>query len=169
MDGMFQYELLERASLEDDLPFDLAETYDLSLSHRLNRYLEVPFEVIEPPRPAVAADRPRAIGARKRLVAPVHHQRTRNRPRDAGTDARVDPISGDDEFTTRSVGDDVSLPSEFRDEPEFVAPAVTGEVRRTRLVRGRYSPAGLEGDARGIPEPTRTQETGRVDRTPARL
>jgi len=48
MDGMFRYELLERASLEDDLPFDLAETYDLSLSHRLNRYLEVPFEVIEP-------------------------------------------------------------------------------------------------------------------------
>jgi len=48
MDGMFRYELPERASLEDDLPFDLAETYDLSLSHRLNRYLEVPFEVIDP-------------------------------------------------------------------------------------------------------------------------
>jgi len=30
---------------------------------------------------------------------------------------RVDPVSGDDEFTTRSVGDDVSPPSELRDEP----------------------------------------------------
>ncbi|WP_049991250.1 hypothetical protein, partial [Natrinema salifodinae] len=47
-EGVFQYDLLERSILEDVLPFDLADTYDLSLPHRLDRYLEVPFEVIEP-------------------------------------------------------------------------------------------------------------------------
>jgi hypothetical protein len=47
-EGLFQYDLHERAVLEDDLPFDLAETYDAPLSERLERYLAVPDERIEP-------------------------------------------------------------------------------------------------------------------------
>ncbi|WP_226007608.1 hypothetical protein [Natrinema salinisoli] len=47
-EGVFQYDLLERSALEDDLPFDLADTYDCPLPQRLERYLEVPFELIEP-------------------------------------------------------------------------------------------------------------------------
>ncbi|RKD98103.1 hypothetical protein [Halopiger aswanensis] len=50
-EGLFRYELLERSMIEDDLPFDLAATYDEPLSVRLERYLEVPFDLIEPHLP----------------------------------------------------------------------------------------------------------------------
>lgn len=46
-EGVFQYDLLERSALEDDLPFSFAETYDLSLPNRLDRYLEVPIQSID--------------------------------------------------------------------------------------------------------------------------
>ncbi|ARS90459.1 hypothetical protein [Natrarchaeobaculum aegyptiacum] len=48
MEGVFQYDLYERSVLEDDLPFEFRETYDLSLTERLERYLEVPFDRLEP-------------------------------------------------------------------------------------------------------------------------
>ncbi|ELZ17691.1 hypothetical protein [Natrinema limicola] len=47
-EGVFQYDLLERSMLEDDLPFDFAATYDCSLAERLEQYLAVPFDVLEP-------------------------------------------------------------------------------------------------------------------------
>ncbi|ELY96707.1 hypothetical protein C482_15071 [Natrialba chahannaoensis JCM 10990] len=46
-EGIFQYNLLERAELEDELPFEFEETYDEPLPERLARYLEVPFDLIE--------------------------------------------------------------------------------------------------------------------------
>ncbi|WP_083860401.1 hypothetical protein [Natrialba hulunbeirensis] len=46
-EGIFQYDLLERSELEDELPFALETTYDESLSDRLARYLDVPFDLIE--------------------------------------------------------------------------------------------------------------------------
>ncbi|AXR82900.1 hypothetical protein [Natrarchaeobaculum sulfurireducens] len=47
-EGIFQYDLHERSVLEDDLPFDLAEAYAASLPERLERFLEVPYERLEP-------------------------------------------------------------------------------------------------------------------------
>ncbi|AFZ73428.1 hypothetical protein [Natronobacterium gregoryi] len=47
-EGIFQSDLHERNALEDDLPFDLAAIYDASLPERLDRYLEIPFERLEP-------------------------------------------------------------------------------------------------------------------------
>ncbi|ELY95607.1 hypothetical protein C484_04950 [Natrialba taiwanensis DSM 12281] len=46
-EGIFQYDLLERSFLEDDLPFDLTSTYEKSLSERLECYLEPPADLIE--------------------------------------------------------------------------------------------------------------------------
>lgn len=50
-EGIFQYDLHERSVLEDELPFDLAETYVASLPERLERFLEVPYERLEPHLP----------------------------------------------------------------------------------------------------------------------
>ncbi|WP_049927481.1 hypothetical protein [Halopiger goleimassiliensis] len=50
-EGVYQYDLHERSVLEDDLPFDLAETYERSLPERLERYLEVPYDRLEPHMP----------------------------------------------------------------------------------------------------------------------
>ncbi|NGM67805.1 hypothetical protein G6M89_02065 [Natronolimnobius sp. AArcel1] len=47
-DGLFQYEFHERTALADRLPFDLAETYAAPLPDRLERYLEVPYDLLEP-------------------------------------------------------------------------------------------------------------------------
>ncbi|SDR12073.1 hypothetical protein [Natronobacterium texcoconense] len=47
-EGIFQSTLHERVALEDDLPFEFASLYDAPLAERLNRYLEVPYERIEP-------------------------------------------------------------------------------------------------------------------------
>ncbi len=50
-EGIFQYDLHERSVLEDDLPFDPADTYAASLPERLERFLEVPDERLEPHLP----------------------------------------------------------------------------------------------------------------------
>ncbi|OVE85879.1 hypothetical protein [Natronolimnobius baerhuensis] len=47
-DGLFQYEFHERTVLADELPFDLADTYAAPLPVRLERYLEVPYDLLEP-------------------------------------------------------------------------------------------------------------------------
>ncbi|APW97919.1 hypothetical protein CHINAEXTREME_09055 [Halobiforma lacisalsi AJ5] len=47
-EGLFQYDLHERTVLENDLPFDFGTIYDASLAERIERYLEVPYDRIEP-------------------------------------------------------------------------------------------------------------------------
>ncbi len=46
-EGIFANELHERATLEDEIPFNLSETYSMSLSEQLERYLDIPYEWIE--------------------------------------------------------------------------------------------------------------------------
>ncbi|RQG92070.1 hypothetical protein [Natrarchaeobius chitinivorans] len=65
-EGIFQYDIIERATLEGKLPFDFADTYDEPLPVRLERYLEVPYEVIEPhvprwPLTAYVPDEPESV------------------------------------------------------------------------------------------------------------
>ena len=52
-EGYYPVDLYERRTVEDAaiLPFDLAETYDQSLAQRLETYLAVPFEALEPHMP----------------------------------------------------------------------------------------------------------------------
>ncbi|WP_114575737.1 hypothetical protein [Saliphagus sp. LR7] len=48
MNGLFQYDLYERSALDGRLPFSLSETYRASLTERLDRYLDVPVDLLEP-------------------------------------------------------------------------------------------------------------------------
>ncbi|MFC3956991.1 hypothetical protein [Halovivax cerinus] len=50
-EGVYRYDLHERDQLESTLPWDLADLYDRSLSERLDAYLSVPYETIEPQVP----------------------------------------------------------------------------------------------------------------------
>lgn len=47
-EGLYENDLYERQRLDGNLPFDLATVYDLALPERLERYLEVPYDHIEP-------------------------------------------------------------------------------------------------------------------------
>ncbi|WP_439026665.1 hypothetical protein [Haloarchaeobius sp. DT45] len=47
-EGLYQVELHERKQIEDDLPFDITETYESDLAEQLPLYLDVPFETVEP-------------------------------------------------------------------------------------------------------------------------
>lgn len=47
-EGLYENDLYERQRLDGKLPFDLATVYDLALPDRLARYLEVPYDHIEP-------------------------------------------------------------------------------------------------------------------------
>jgi len=51
-EGSTPIPLAERAAIEPDLPFTLEGVNDASLPEQLERYLEVPFEITEPHRPA---------------------------------------------------------------------------------------------------------------------
>ena len=127
MDGMFRYELLERASLEDDLPFDLAETYDLGLSHRLDRYLEIPFEVIEPhvPRWPLTAHVPSEPESASLLPFIINELGIVRETRGQTPESIPSPETTSSQLVRSATT--YRSPSELRDEPEFVAPAVTGE------------------------------------------
>ncbi|KMT45607.1 hypothetical protein EL22_28815 [Halostagnicola sp. A56] len=46
-EGIFGNRLHELTMLEDELTLDLAETYSLSLSKQLERYLDIPYDWIE--------------------------------------------------------------------------------------------------------------------------
>ncbi len=46
-EGIFQYDIIERAPLEEELSFDLVDIYDKPLPVRLERYLEIPYDVID--------------------------------------------------------------------------------------------------------------------------
>ncbi|WP_254862295.1 hypothetical protein [Halovivax gelatinilyticus] len=65
-EGVYRYDLYERKQVEPHLPWDLEALYDESLSTRLEAYLEVPYELIEPhvprwPLTAHVPDEPSAI------------------------------------------------------------------------------------------------------------
>ena len=47
-EGIYQYDLRERSLIEPAVPWSLGELYEASPSDRLERYLEVPYDVIEP-------------------------------------------------------------------------------------------------------------------------
>jgi len=126
-EGVFQYDLLERSALEDELPFDFAETYELALADRLERYLEVPFDVIDPylPRWPLTAHVPSTpesapllpfIVNELGIVRDTRRQTLASIPNTETTSSQL----------VRSATTSRSAPS-GRDEPQFVVPAVTGE------------------------------------------
>ncbi len=65
-EGVFEYDLIEREHLESVLPYDLAAVYDRPLLERLEQYLTVPFDELEPvlprwPLTAYLPDEPAAV------------------------------------------------------------------------------------------------------------
>ncbi|PCR91554.1 hypothetical protein [Natrinema ejinorense] len=125
-EGVFQYDLLERSALEDDLPFDLADTYDLSLPHRLERYLDVPFELIEPhvPRWPLTAHVPSDPESATLLPFVVNELGIVREPRGRTSESvpQPDPSSG----LVRSATTYRS-PSPVAENGKFVVPSVTDE------------------------------------------
>ncbi|WP_254531061.1 hypothetical protein [Natrinema gelatinilyticum] len=136
-EGVFQYELLERTALEEDLPFDLAETYDLSLPRRLEQYLEVPFDVVEPhvPRWPLTAHVPSTPESATFLPFIVNElgivRDTTGRPPESipqpetPNSGLVRTMSTVPSTTVRSTT--VRSTSSLRDESTFVVPSVTDE------------------------------------------
>ena len=126
-EGVFQYDLLERSMLEDDLPFDFAATYDRSLAERLEQYLAVPFDVLEPhiPRWPLTAHVPSEPESATLLPFIVNElgivRDTTSQPPESipNTDATSSQLVRS-ATTARS-----SSPGPA--ESEFIVPAVTGE------------------------------------------
>jgi len=126
-EGVFQYDLVERSALEDELPFDFAATYELALADRLERYLDVPFDVLEahiprwpltvhvPSTPESAPVLPFVVNELG-IVRDTRQQTPASIPNTETTNTQF----------VRSAATARSPPSE-RDEPQFVVPAVTGE------------------------------------------
>ncbi|RQH01728.1 hypothetical protein [Natrarchaeobius oligotrophus] len=126
-EGIFQYDLLERSILEDELPFDLSETYDESLDVRLERFLDVPYELLEPhvprwPLTAHVPDEPASIEVlpfvvnELGIVREARGQTPNTLPRPETANAGL----------VRSTTDYRS-PSSFDERSTFVVPDVTDE------------------------------------------
>ncbi|MDS0475746.1 hypothetical protein [Natrinema sp. 1APR25-10V2] len=127
-EGVFQYDLLERTSLESDLPFDLAATYDRPLAQRLERYLDVPYETLEPyvPRWPLTAHVPAEPATVELLPFIVNELGIVRAARGRSPDAVPQPETASAGLvraatTTRSM-------SSSPDESRFVVPAVTDEA-----------------------------------------
>ncbi|MFP8951538.1 hypothetical protein ACLI4Z_01010 [Natrialbaceae archaeon A-arb3/5] len=125
-EGLFQYDLLGRSTLADTLPFDLAETYEQPLSVRLDRYLEVPFDRLEPhiprwPLTAHVPDEPRSIellpfvSNELGIVRESRGQTPTAIPQPTATEAQL--IRSTTEYRSPSPAD----------ESAFVVPTVTDE------------------------------------------
>ncbi|MEY7851214.1 hypothetical protein AB7C87_18665 [Natrarchaeobius sp. A-rgal3] len=126
-EGIFQYDLIERAALEDELSFGFADTYDQPLSVRLARYLEVPYEEIEPyvprwPLTAYVPDDP--DGAE--LVPFVVNELGIIRESRGQAPASVPQPEATNAQLVRSAAEYRS-PSPIDDESAFVVPEITDE------------------------------------------
>ncbi|MFC6766354.1 hypothetical protein [Natrinema soli] len=128
-EGVFQYELLERRSIEDDLPFSFTETYDLPLPHRLDRYLEVPIQLIDPyvPRWPLTAHVPADPDSATLLPYLVNElgivRESRGRTPESVPRLETETETG----LVRSATTHRSPPS-HPDDPSFVVPSVTDEA-----------------------------------------
>lgn len=142
-EGVFQYDLHERSVLEDDLPFDLRETYEAPLSERLERFLEVPFERLEPhmPRWPLTAHLPATPGSVEVIPFVVNElgivRRARGRSLETVPGPEIAPAgvvrSASGTRSPSSIADRSPLsaadrsPSATGDESSFVVPAVVDE------------------------------------------
>ncbi|QLG48873.1 hypothetical protein [Natrinema halophilum] len=133
-EGVFQYELLERTSLEDDLPFELADTYERSLPRRLERYLEVPFDVIEPhvPRWPLTAHVPSTPDSATLLPFIVNElgvvRDTSGRPPESLPQPATTGSGLVRSASTVRSSSTVRSTSPLQDESAFVVPSVTDEA-----------------------------------------
>ncbi|WP_254761486.1 hypothetical protein [Natrinema marinum] len=129
-EGIFRYELHERRELEAELPYDLATLYEADLPARLERYLEVPYETIEPHIPRwpltahVPAD-PETVELLPFIVNELGIVRdTRGSPPDAVPGTATEELSG----LVRSTSGARSPPQpSSATQSSFVVPAITDE------------------------------------------
>ena len=127
-EGIYRYGLYERARLVDDLPFDLADVYDLPLPDRLERYLEVPYDRIEPyvPRWPLTAHVPADPGGIKLLPFVVNELGIVREPRGSVSQDIPEPKSREASLARSTV-----VERDSSDEPpenhQFVVPEVNDE------------------------------------------
>ncbi|WP_049904462.1 hypothetical protein [Natrialba asiatica] len=134
-EGIFQYDLLERSFLEDDLSFDFSSTYEKPLPKRLELYLKPPTDLIEeyiprwpltahiPPEPESIELLPFIVNELG-IVRPSHGRTPETIPSQPPADARL--VRSASEPGARRPSSS-SSPSSFPDASEFVVPTVTDE------------------------------------------
>ncbi len=128
MEGVYQYDLYERSMLEADLPFDLSETYDQPLWVRLERFLEVPYDRLEPyvprwPLTAHVRNEPEAVELLPFVVNELGIVREARETPSASTPS-PEPA------TTRLLrsASGARSPSKTPNDEEFVVPEVTDDA-----------------------------------------
>lgn len=130
-EGVYPDPLRERSRLEDALPFDPGRVYDATLSERVDRYLDVPHEVVEPyvPRWPLTAHVPSTPDGIEILPFVVNELGVVREPRGEVVRAPT-PATDAEETFVRSASVERSPAARPVDEEEpktFVEPAVTGE------------------------------------------
>ncbi|OIB56005.1 hypothetical protein [Natrialba sp. SSL1] len=140
-EGIFQYDLLERSELEDELPFDLGTTYEEPLPERLARYLEVPFDLIEthaprwpltahiPPEPESIELLPFIVNELG-IVRPSRGKTPAEPPAAPAADARLVRSTSEappDTIDRSPAPSPPPSPADPPDESAFVIPTVTDE------------------------------------------
>ncbi|WP_254769064.1 hypothetical protein [Salinilacihabitans rarus] len=127
-EGVYPDPLHERSRLEDVLPFDPGRVYDATLSERVDRYLDVPYEVVEPyvPRWPLTAHVPSTPDGIEILPFVVNELGVVREPR--GEVVRAPAPAADAEATfvrSASVERSPSVrPVEEREPKTYVEPAV---------------------------------------------
>ncbi|TYT61974.1 hypothetical protein [Natrialba swarupiae] len=123
-EGIFQYDIIERAPLEEELSFDLVDIYDKPLPVRLERYLEIPYDVIDPHTPrwpltAYVPDKPESVEVVPFVVNELGIIRE-SRGRTPNTVPQLEPTTTQ---LVRSTAEYRS-PSTYDDESAFVVPRI---------------------------------------------
>ena len=130
-EGLYPYELAERRAVEDELSFDIEATYDAPLSVRLERYLSVPYEVVEPhiPRWPLTAHVPSTPAGVEMLPFVVKELGIVREPR--GEPVDIESIETEVDATASRLGERLRAPvysTLDSDGPlTLVEPRVTGE------------------------------------------
>ncbi|MHC3437868.1 hypothetical protein ACYJ1Y_07100 [Natrialbaceae archaeon A-gly3] len=164
-EGIYQYDLYERARLETDLPFDPAAVYDEPLPAQLEQYLEVPDDLLDPyvPQWPLTAHVPAAPESVHVLPFVVNELGIVREPRDepharsspttntarfarsaAQSRSSVDPrdgprAAGDDQYVMPADTDESIEHAWFADGVPLVASKATLEAYRNQLSRDHRS------------------------------
>ncbi|WP_049921410.1 hypothetical protein [Halopiger djelfimassiliensis] len=159
-EGFFQYDLLELSVLEDELPFALGSMYETPLPARLERYLEIPYEVIDSHAPrwpltAHVPDDPESIelipfvvnelGLVREATGTVADAVSSADPsnaqlvRSAAATRSPPSVTGDSEFVVPTVTDESVEHAWFGDAVPQNASKATIEAYRNQLDRGARS------------------------------
>ncbi|WP_255168334.1 hypothetical protein [Natrononativus amylolyticus] len=127
-EGLYQDDLHERTALEADLPFDLADTYNASISTQLKRYLEVPYDRLEPyiPRWPLTAHVPSTPAGAEILPFIVNELGIVREPRGVITQNKI-TTNGKTQFVRSARQYRSPSPTDQKNSLTFIEPSVIDE------------------------------------------